>query len=195
MAREIEYDKVKVRQSLMDLFWSQGFAETSLSELETASGLNRRQLYNGIGDKRAMFLQSLDSFTELAGRQFLSPLESQSAGLNEIEALLRLFAEMSSIDGPVNGCMICTTSQEEIAKDDAVAERVDGYFTRIRAAYRNALIRACNRGVIALTDEAIELRTDSLFGTHVALCVLGRAGRPPGELNRMVDQALSDLSV
>lgn len=193
MARRIEYDPTKVQQSLTDLFWQKGFAETSLADLETASGLNRRQLYNGIGDKHAMFLAALDTFTEQAGRQFLAALESEDAGLDDIEALLRLFALAASTKDPPRGCMVCTASQEEIASDDVVAGRIDAYFSRIRAAYRNALQSAIDRGEIKLNPAAVDLRTDALFGVHVALCVLGRAGRPREELNRMVDQALTDL--
>ncbi|MEM1152327.1 MAG: TetR/AcrR family transcriptional regulator, partial [Pseudomonadota bacterium] len=193
MARRIEYDSTKVQQSLTDLFWQKGFAETSLADLEAASGLNRRQLYNGIGDKHAMLLKALDTFTEQAGRQFLAALESEDAGLDEIEALLRLFAAAGCSDGPHPGCMVCTVSQEEISGNDAVAGRIDAYFSRIRAAYRNALQRATERGEVMLNSASIDLRTDALFGVHVAISVLVRAGRPGDELNRMVDQALNDL--
>ncbi|MEM0930635.1 MAG: TetR/AcrR family transcriptional regulator, partial [Pseudomonadota bacterium] len=168
MARRIEYDSAKVQQSLTDLFWQKGFAETSLSDLEAASGLNRRQLYNGIGDKHAMFLTALDGFTERAGRQFLAALESEDACLDDIEALLRLFAMAGCSEDPQPGCLVCTTSQEEISADVAVAGRIDAYFSRIRAAYRNALQRAAERGEIALNSAAIDLRTDALFGVHVA---------------------------
>lgn len=193
MARRIGYDANKVKQSLTDLFWQKGFAETSLADLESASGLNRRQLYNGIGDKHAMFLQSLDDFTDIAGRQFLAALESEEASLVDIEYLLRLFASAAALDPPPRGCMVCTASQEEIATDPAVSQRINGYFERIRAAYENALTRSRDRGEIDLDDQALARRCDGLFATHVALCVLGRAGRPGEQLTRMVDQALNDL--
>lgn len=195
MARKIEYDSTKVQQSLTDLFWHKGFAETSLADIEAASGLNRRQLYNGIGDKHAMFLTALDTFAEQAGRQFLSALEGADAGTDEIEALLRLFAFAASSEDMRKGCMVCTVSQEEVSSEDAVASRIDAYFSRIRAAYRNALQRASDRREIRLSAEAIDLRTDALFGVHVGICVLLRAGRPREELDRMVDQALNDLRV
>lgn len=193
MARKIEYDSTKLQQSLTDLFWNKGFAETSLADIEAASGLNRRQLYNGIGDKHAMFLTALDTFAEQAGRQFLAALEGADAGIDDIEALLRLFAFAASSEDMRKGCMVCTVSQEEVSGEDAVASRIDAYFSRIRAAYRNALQRATDRGEIRQSAAAIDLRTDALFGVHVGICVLLRAGRPGDELNRMVDQALNDL--
>ena len=139
MARQIEYDPVALKENLLSVFWAQGYAETSLSDLETATGLNRRQLYNGVGDKREMFLGALDDFSDLAGRMFLAALESEEAGLAEIEGLLRAFLDLAENPSGPSGCLVCSSSQEEIASDTDVASRIDAYFERIRAAYRNAL--------------------------------------------------------
>jgi len=193
MARQIEYDPTAVRQNLLAVFWSQGFAETSLTDLEGATGLNRRQLYNGVGDKRSMFLQALDDFADQAGQQFLAPLERPEAGVAEIAGLLETFLELLRSGGEAKGCLVCSTSQEEIVGDPDVKARVDAYFTRIRAAYRNALVCAVQSGALSLSEPEIEGRTESLFATHVALCILARAGRPYDQLERMVRQALDDI--
>ncbi len=193
MARQIEYDPVALKENLLSVFWAQGYAETSLSDLESASGLNRRQLYNGVGDKREMFLSALDDFSDLAGRMFLAPLERKEAGLAEIEGLLRAFLELAEKPSGPSGCLACSSSQEEIASDTDVASRIDAYFERIRAAYRNALAGSARRNEIRLSGSDLESRADALFGVHVALCILGRAGRPIDQLKRMVDQALADI--
>lgn len=193
MARQIAYDPQTLRADLVQTFRTKGYAETSLSDLEAATGLNRRQLYNGIGDKRAMFLQAMDDFAETAGRRFLAPLEGPEAGLDEIRELLATFVRLSAEDEGRAGCMICSTSQEEVAADPDAARRVDAYFARIRAAYANALSGAARRGAIALEAEAVEARADALLGTHVALCILSRAGRPIDQLDRIARQALDDI--
>ena len=193
MARHIEYDPTALKQNLLSIFWEQGYAETSLSDLEIATGLNRRQLYNGLGDKRSMFLQALDDFSDVAGREFLAKLEAADAGLKDIEALLMTFVGMVRDGTSGKGCMVCSTSQEEIASDQDVKTRIDAYFERIRAAYENALTRAVIRGELTLQPTDIAGRAEALFGIHVALCVLGRAGRPHDQLERMVRQALDDV--
>lgn len=193
MARQIEYDPSALKQNLLSVFWEQGFAETSLSDLEHATGLNRRQLYNGVGDKRAMFLQALDGFSDTAGQRFLAPLEGEEAGLAEIEMLLTTFLQLAEASEGPSGCLVCSSSQEDIASDPDVADRINRYFERIRAAYANALSRAVGRNEITLSEDAILARTDTLFGVHVALCILGRAGRPIEQLERMVRQVLADI--
>ncbi len=177
----------------MSLFWKRGYAETSLADIETATGLNRRQLYNGIGDKRSMFLQALDDFIDLSGRSLLAPLESKAAGCAQIKELFAKFIEMSQgQDGP-KGCMVCSSSQEEIVKDPEVAARVNNFFDRIRFAHLNAITRDAERGEAAITDSELEKRADALLAAHVALCILGRAGRPKSQLINIAETATRSL--
>lgn len=194
MARTISYNPTDVRRRLLSKFWETGFAETSLSDLETATGLNRRQLYNGPGDKKAMFLTAFDDFSTSAGRQFLAPLEKDTAGLDEIANLLRCFVALAgSREGP-SGCMVCSVSQEAIASDADVRPRIDAYFNRIEAAYGNALTQASARGEVSLVPPEINAKSVMLFGVHVALCVLGRGGCPQEKLSRMAEEAISSLT-
>ena len=59
--RPINYDPQAAKTGLLAAFRAKGFADTSLSDLEAASELDRRQLYNGFGDKQSMFLAALDA--------------------------------------------------------------------------------------------------------------------------------------
>jgi AcrR family transcriptional regulator len=194
MPREIAYDPHYVRQCLLRQFWVEGFDGTSLSALEAASGLDRRQLYNGFGDKRAMFLQALDDFQEMAGRRFLSPLEADSAGLSSIQELLRTFATLAESDEGAIGCFVCSTSQDEIATDPDVKQRVDAYFDRIEAAYRNALTRAAKRGELARKPAEIRQLVSFLFGVHVSMSVLARAGQPTKRIRALAEHAVHAIT-
>ncbi len=193
MGRQIQYDPTELRQSVLSVFWAQGFAETSLNDLEAATGLNRRQLYNGIGDKRTMFLGALDDFSEQAGRTFLAALEAPGAGRGQIEALLLRFVDLSRSGQGGKGCMVCNTSLEGVAADPQVRARLEAYFERIRAAYRHALTGAAARGEITLDPADLPDRAEVLFGAHVALCVLARAGHSPDGMERIARRTIADL--
>ncbi|GFE65704.1 TetR/AcrR family transcriptional regulator [Litoreibacter roseus] len=193
MARQIAYDPVELRTDLLSVFWRQGYAETSLSDLEAATGLNRRQLYNGPGDKLAMFLQAMDDFSDQAGRMFLTPLENETAGVRDIANLLNTFVNLSQTKDGRKGCLVCSVSQEEVAADPKVRARADAYFDRIKAAYHNALTQAAKRNEVDLDAEGIAQRSARLFAAHVALCILGRAGRPVEELRDIAADAAADL--
>ena len=62
MGRPKSYDHEQVLKKAMLQFWQAGFAETSLSDLETATSLNRYSLYKGFGDKEALFEQALEYY-------------------------------------------------------------------------------------------------------------------------------------
>ena len=193
MGRHITYDPVEVRRSILGAFWASGYAETSLADLERATGLNRRQLYNGPGDKKAMFLAALEDFEAVAGRRFLAPLERDGAGVDDIAALLRAFVALAGSPEGSDGCLVCSVSQETIASDADVRPRIDAYFDRIEGAYRNALEGASRRGEIDLPSARIRAASLHLFGIHVALCVLGRAGCPASRLSGMAEAAIDSL--
>ena len=178
----------------METFWETGYAETSLADLEEATGLNRRQLYNGPGDKKAMFLLALDDFSDVAGRQFLAPLETDHAGLTDIATLLRTFVALAPSAKGANGCLFCTTSQEEIADDPDVQIRVERYFERIELAYRNALMHASKSGEASIPASEVPAKAALLLGVHVALCVLGRAGQSNKVLEQMAEAAIVAVS-
>lgn len=194
MARQIAYDPIALRTNLLSVFWRQGYAETSLNDLEAATGLNRRQLYNGPGDKLAMFLKAMDDFADQAGRMFLAPLEAETAGVREIANLLDTFVELSQAKEGPKGCLVCSVSQEEVSAVPEVHTRAEAYFDRIKAAYCNALTQAAKRNEVNLNSEDIAQRNARLFAAHVALCILGRAGRPVDELRAIAADAVADLS-
>jgi TetR/AcrR family transcriptional repressor of nem operon len=193
MARPRTYDEDEVRRCALGAFLQHGYAETSLSDLEAASGLDRRQLYNGFGDKKALFAQSLDAFAEEAARTFLAPLESPDAGVADISNLLRLFADLSDTPRGRLGCMVCNAASEDVAQDADIKPRIETYFERIELAYRNALERAAARGELDMDRTAAVRRARLLLGTHVSLSVLARAGAPKAVLEDMVEEAIATL--
>ena len=46
-------------------FWDAGYAATSLDALSAATGMNRPSLYGAFGDKRALYLKTLEGYRAL----------------------------------------------------------------------------------------------------------------------------------
>lgn len=192
MARPRTYDPLAVRQRLLGAFHQKGFEAASLSELETASGLNRRQLYDGFGDKADMFKQALDDFADLAGREFLAPLEQGEPGLPAIRTALKtLLAPVGSERGRL-GCLICNTAREPIASEAEIQSRIDAYFRRIRKAYLRNLTAARDAGALPASCDP-DAQSRHLLAIHVALCVLARAGQTRNQLTPIAEEALRQI--
>ena len=115
----------------MDVFWSDGFAATSLDDISAATGLNRPSLYGAFGDKRALYLQAYGQYRKRMNESF-APLFAAREPLREkltriLTAALDLY--LSGPDGP-RGCFtVLSAASEAIADPDLhslVSDAIDG---------------------------------------------------------------------
>ena len=179
---------------MMERFWFSGYSATSLADLEDATGVNRRQLYRLRDTKRGLFLDALDNFTSRAGELHLADLEAPDAGRSQIESTLHTLARPSSTGWGRLGCLVCTASVDEEAMNDAeTASRVRGFFRRIESAYANALARADEGSDVGHDTAERRATARGLFGAHVALLVLARAGVGEEVLRDIEVQAISTI--
>ena len=70
----------------MDVFWSDGFAATSLDDISAATGLNRPSLYGAFGDKRALYLQAYGQYRKRMNESFAPLFAAPRAPTDEAEA-------------------------------------------------------------------------------------------------------------
>src|SRR5271156_7176689 len=92
MGRSKSFSREDVLEKAMPVFWKQGFAGTSLQDLEQATGVNKSGLYTEFRDKEDLFLGCLQHYLESLGeREFLT---KEPLGWKNVETFLR--------DGPVN---------------------------------------------------------------------------------------------
>lgn len=62
MGRLKNFDRYDVLDSAIQLFWKKGFADTSLSDLEKATGVNKSGLYSEFKDKDDIFLECIKRY-------------------------------------------------------------------------------------------------------------------------------------
>lgn len=87
MGRTKNFDRIDVLDSAIQLFWKKGYADTSLSDLEKATGVNKSGLYSEFKDKEEIFFESLLRYHE-HGVSF-SLLTEEPLGWKNIENFLR----------------------------------------------------------------------------------------------------------
>jgi AcrR family transcriptional regulator len=90
----------------MRVFWAKGYAQTSLTDLTKAMGINRPSLYNTYGDKEAIYRKALAHFIATVitsdDRAFAS---SRKTGDPLENVLAHLVDRLTNEDHPM-GCMI-----------------------------------------------------------------------------------------
>src|ERR1700739_845723 len=88
MARPRNFSREGVLEKALPVFWKHGFADASLQDLETATGVNKSGLYSEFSGKEELFLESLRFY--LAGLSSLGFLKAEPLGWDNIEHFLKL---------------------------------------------------------------------------------------------------------
>ncbi len=112
MARPREFDPDTVLERAMRVFWAKGYHASSLDDLCEAAKLNRPSLYAAFGDKRALFLATLDRYGDRAVARVTAALSRPVPIRDAIAAFLSEMIEQI-VAGPGRaGCFIGNCAAE-----------------------------------------------------------------------------------
>ena len=88
MGRPKNFSREGVLEKALPVFWKHGFADTSLQDLEKATGVNKSGLYAEFADKGDLYLESLRHY--LRKRQKEGLLTAKPLGWKNIERFLKV---------------------------------------------------------------------------------------------------------
>lgn len=135
MARPREFDPDTVLERAMRVFWAKGYHASSLDDLCEAAELNRPSLYAAFGDKRALFLATLDRYGDRSVARVTAALSRPVPIRDAVAAFLAEMIEQI-VAGPGRaGCFIGNCAAEVAQHDRAAAARVTRNLKRIEAAF------------------------------------------------------------
>lgn len=112
MARHPEFDRPKVVQAALHLFWRDGYESTSIQNLLDAMDLNRGSLYNAFGDKAGLFREVLDSYIDYQTEILRSNLIVKDDPVEAIHSFLEDFALHEKAEIRERGCLIFNAVSE-----------------------------------------------------------------------------------
>ena len=140
MPRTPAYDRDVLIDRARTLFWRQGWAGTSMRDLERELNLRPGSFYAAFGSKDALYGLALDRYAQL-GAERLVALAKAHDPLDALKAHLR--AVVDDPDAGARACMLAKTLlelREEIGAN-ALAERAADHLARAEGAFA-ALFRA-----------------------------------------------------
>ncbi len=88
MGRPKEFSREEVLEKAISVFWEKGFSETTVQDLETATGVNKSGLYSEFENKEDIFLASLQHYLDTRGGDDL--LSAEPSGWNNIRRFLEV---------------------------------------------------------------------------------------------------------
>lgn len=106
MGRLKNFNREDVLDEAIQLFWKKGYSDTSLSDLEKATGVNKSGLYSEFKDKDDIFLESLKRYRD--NNPVALILKTQPLGLKNIEQMM---SSKMTCKGQ-KGCFLANTVRE-----------------------------------------------------------------------------------
>src|SRR5712664_3286360 len=127
MGRPKNFSREEVLAKAIPVFWKHGFSDTSLQELERATGVNKSGLYSEFRDKEDLFVECLRYY--LATQEKRGLLTEEPLGWKNIETFLK--------NGPHNtarqrGCFSVSSMREFAILPDEAHEIVAQNRTAIK---------------------------------------------------------------
>ena len=155
--------------SAKELFWRNGYEETSVEQLVKATGLNRYGLYNTFGAKLDVFLATLEDYYIERKSLFMRVLGDPDRG--PLDAIWEVsefcIREMTDRNA---GCLMSNVANEVAQNEPTVAKRVETYLHEIHNAKAGALALAAERGELnpAISpDQGASILMSNMLGSGV----------------------------
>jgi len=190
MGRPREFDAEAALSAIMEVFWARGYEGTSLSDLESATGLRKGSLYAAFGDKRAMYLQSLALYDRTAIDATVARMAGPEEAMVRIDRLLTAAIGADTGRRPNPGCFLCNAALDMAASDRDARRMVQASFGRLETA-----LEKCLKDLAAFRNDAAARRVEArhLIAVYTGLRTLARAGTSRRNLEDMKRHALQNL--
>jgi TetR/AcrR family transcriptional repressor of nem operon len=192
VARPRSFNEQHVIDRAMELFWTQGYEATSISDLTAELGVHPGSLYRTFGDKHALFLRALARYRETQARPLAPALLAGGPVLPRIRAVLVGFINLAAEQQEPRGCLAANTAGELLPGDRDASRAVADVLSDVEDGFLQGLRAAARRGEIASTLD-LPGWAAALTMLVQGLQVVAKADPDPRRLVRGVDAALLAL--
>ena len=188
MGRPREFDEDKALAKIMGVFWEKGFEGTSMSDLETATGLRKGSLYAAFGDKRAMYRKSVALYGRTAIDESVAVLTGVDAPERRIGKFLQAPIDAVAVANDRRGCFLCNASIDQAAVDPETQRSVTGSFERLGGVLEKVLWE-----LGTIDNSRRRAVAQHLLSVYFGLRVLAKAGQPVRMLKAAREAALRSV--
>lgn len=191
MPRTMEVEPAVAVDRAMEMFWTAGYANTSLDQLVQGTGASRYGLYSTFGSKDELLARALDEYSRRTIADLCAPLAGVSPSLPEIHEFFRRVRALHKRAG-TSGCLECNIAIELGQTGSAPARQVGSHFKRMRDLIEHAIVNAHKVGHLPRRAEPGRL-ADYLLGVTAGSFLLARARMGPRIVEAFLSTALEVL--
>ena len=192
MGRRKNYERATLLQRALGVFHRRGYRGATTERLVGAMRVNRNSVYSEFGSKAGLMVAALEQYEHIVVEPLFGPLEGAGATLDQIEALFAGFTE-SAVDAAGLGCLVCNVAAELGDTEAALKPYVQRHFSRLEAAFRNALCGAVAAAQIA-PKTSIDSEASFLMACCLGIFIRVRSGAEPKRIASVIEATLRHLT-
>jgi len=192
MARPREFDESNALEQAMQVFWSQGFEATSMTDLTEAMGLSKSSLYDTFGSKHELFLATIDHYKDNVTAQVRSAAELDAPARHVIASMFGRAVDRMTDGSGQRGCFLNNCSVEVGPHDPQAAERCRAGLAVMEESFHRLVIRSQGEGGIDAAKDARALAR-YLTGAINGIMVIGKANPDRDVLDDIAAVAMTAL--
>ncbi len=182
------FDKEIALEQAMDVFWTNGFAGTSMSDLTTAMGINKPSLYSAFGNKEKLYKSTLERYVQKYGAIHAEQLFLEGKSFNErLRSYLTSIAQMATEPKLPGGCFVCLSTCEM----DGASIPVDAMQTifKINQVTNSSLTDFFKSEIAAgnvSSERSPNIMANYIMSLQFGLAVMARSGAKISELDEII---------
>ncbi len=123
--RPRNFDINEALLAAMNTFWAKGYDGTSMKDLTKAMGISGPSLYAAFGDKRELYLKTIDLYADADGCAPIVAFESESDITKAVEGfLLSVIHYSTEHESGARGCFLASCVSTSVGEVEGVDERM-----------------------------------------------------------------------
>lgn len=187
--RPLEFDPDTALEAAMQVFWRNGYENTSMQDLLDAMKLSKSSLYQAFGGKQALFERCIARYGDEMIGTLRDALQVSPSGLAFIRQFLESVLDEARGVCEARGCLVLNTANEFACRNPRIAEAVAHGLNRFHGVLMAAVERAQDEGDIPPERNASMLAT-YLVSSMSGLKTLSKAGADEQTLKGIIDLAM-----
>ena len=126
LGRPRTFDEKTALEAAMNTFWAKGYDGTSMKDLTSSMGVSGPSLYSTFGDKRELYLKTIDHYADIDGCAPVIAFEEEPSIEVAVRDFLKTVVQYSTQqEGGPRGCFLAQCVATSVGEVEGVDERME----------------------------------------------------------------------
>lgn len=193
LGRPRGFDYEEALQQATFVFWTKGYDGASLRDLTGAMGITGPSLYASFGDKRELYLKTIDHYIDAGSCAPLEAFETEESIQLAIRGfLVEVIRYATEHDSGAKGCFLASSVITTVGQVEGVAERVAGAIEYVETRLAARFDREIEKGTLSPQFPSSE-RAALLYDMRQGYMFRARAGWSREQLQEGIDARVQML--